>query len=316
MGGRRLKLARPALLVLLTLLALIAGMAVAAPAAPAQPSEPVTITWLVMEVPPFFNYNQGRPPRKPEELHGSGLDGLQRLLISRMPSEVNHVFVEAGLPRFEAMARGDQAVCSMFHVRTPERLQWLYFTHLLPPLESRELHVVVRRDQLARFQAKGAPLELSALLKRGDLKGLLPRDRSFGPRINALLATAGDNAPATVVSGHGMHILPMLRAGRMDYTLEYPLVVETFLHENPQGPDLAMLPLVEGRSTELATVACSRNPAGRRAIEIIDAAERSLAQDPHRDALILEWRGTVSEADRVRLRRYLDERARSGPQIE
>ena len=312
MGRERLK--KAAFAALLPALLLAAGMARAAAAAP---SEPDTITWLVMEMPPFFSYNKGQPPTTPQELQRGEIDGLQRLLISQMPAEVKHEFVEASLPRFEAMAREGRAVCSMFHLRTPERLQWLYFTHLLPPLESRELHVVVRRDQLPRFQTdKGAPIALSALLNRSDLSGLLARDRSFGKRINGLLTDAGDKAPGTVVLGHGLHLLPMLRAGRMDYTLEYPLVVSTYLHDNPQGQDLALLPLVEGRSTQVATVGCSRSPAGKRAVELIDAAERRLAQDPQRDALIRDWRGTIDEADRLRLKRYLDERAKGGPQIE
>lgn len=305
-GGRLIKAALTALLALLFM-----GPATAAP------GEPETITWLVMEMPPFFSYDKGKPPSTPQDLQHGEIDGLQRLLIAQMPADVRHVFVEASLPRFEAIARSDQAICSMFHLRTPERLEWLYFTHLLPPLESRELHVVVRRDRLARFQsAKGAPLELQALLKRSHLSGLLARDRFFGSRINGLLAAAGDKAPGRVVLGHGLHLLPMLRAGRMDYTLEYPLVVETYLHDNPDGPDLALLPLVEGRSTLLATVACSRNPAGLRAIEMIDAATRRLAQSPQRDALIREWRGAMSATDRERLGRYMDERAKGGPQIE
>jgi uncharacterized protein (TIGR02285 family) len=147
MGRGRLKTA--AFAALLTLLSTTAAHAA---------TEPDTITWLVTEMPPFFSYNKGQPPTTPQELQRGEIDGLQGLLIAQMPPEVKQVFVEMSLPRFEAMAREGRAVCSMFHLRTPERLQWLYFTHLLPPLESRELHVVVRRDRLARFQRKGAPI--------------------------------------------------------------------------------------------------------------------------------------------------------------
>ena len=307
MGGRRL-IGRLRIAALLGLLA--SGLAQADPA----PQE--SITWLVMDMPPFFSFAGGKAPTRVDELQNGEIDGLQRLLIQHMPSNVKHVFEEAGLQRFEAQARGGEAICSMFHMRTPERMQWLYFTHLLPPLDSRELHVVVRRDQLERFKANGTALELTQLLQRSDLVGLLPRDRSFGTRINGLLAAAGDKAPPTVVRGANMHLLPMLRAGRMDYTLEYPLVVDAYLRDNPQGPDLALLPFMEGQSTRLATVACGRSPAGRRAMELIDAAERSLAQDPKLDTLIREWRGSLSDVDRQRLKRYFDERAKSGLHIE
>ena len=297
--------------------ALAAGLGIMGSAAQAGPAEPLTITWLVLEMPPHFSYPEGRPPQSADELgkHGE-IDGMQRLLIAQMPPTIQHRFVEAGLMRFETMAKQGEAVCSMFHVKTPERLQWLYFTHLLPPLDSRDLHVVVRRDSLKRFTDHGQSLQLSELLQRKDLVGLLPRNRAYGSRIDGLLQAAGDAAPKTVNLGHAAHVLPMLRAGRMDYTLEYPSVVAEYLRENPEGPPLAELPLVEGRSTNLATASCSRSPAGRRAIEAIDAATRSLAQSPQRDALIREWRGPLSENDRERLKRYMDERARSGPQID
>ncbi len=277
----------------------------------------LSISWLVVEMPPHFSYPEHRPPKEPADLgqHGE-IDGLQRLLIAQMPREVRHVFVEASLSRFESMARQGEAVCSMFHVRTPERLEWLYFTHLLPPMDSRDLHVVVRQDALPHFVEHGQAVQLSALLGRKELTGLLPRERSYGPRIDGLLQAAGDAAPKTVNVGHNMHVLPMLRAGRMDYTLEYPSVLAEYLRSNPDGPALSALPIVEGRSTNLATAACSRSPAGRRAIEAIDAAARSLARSPQRDALIREWRGPMSDADRQRLNSYMNERARNGPQIE
>ncbi len=294
-----------------------AAAALALAATWANADTPLTITWLVMEMPPHFSYPEHRPPKEPADLgqHGE-IDGLQRLLIAQMPATVEHRFTEAGLARFESMARQGEAVCSMFHVRTPERLQWLHFTHLLPPMDSRDVHVVVRLNALPRFTESGQTLQLSELLRRKELTGLLPRERSYGRRIDGLLQAAGDAAPKTVNVGHNMHVLPMLRAGRMDYTLEYPSVLAEYLRTNPDGPPLTALPLVEGHSTNLATAACSRSPAGRQAIEAIDAAVRSLARSPRRDALIREWRGTMSDADRQRLNDYMNERARNGPQIE
>ena len=303
MGGRGLK-------------ALVAS-ALAACAIGAGAATPLTITWLVVEMPPHFSYPEHHAPRTPEELgqHGE-IDGLQRLLIAQMPPEIQHNFVEASLSRFESMARLGEPVCSMFHVRTPERLQWLYFTPLLPPMDSRDLHVVVRRDSMPRFVEGGQTLQLTELLRRRELTGLLPSERSYGRHIDGLLQAAGDAAPKKVNVGHNMHLLPMLRAGRMDYTLEYPSVLAEYLRTNPDGPPLVALPITEGRSTNLATAACSRSPAGRRAIEAIDQAARSLARSPQRDALIREWRGPLSDSDRQRLNAYLNERAKSGPQIE
>ncbi|HEX2011235.1 MAG TPA: hypothetical protein VJN44_09890, partial [Roseateles sp.] len=96
-----------------------------------------------------------------------------------------------------------------------------------------------------------------------------------------------------------------------------PAVVDDFQRSLGGTPELLKLPLAEGRSTQLATAACSRTPEGRRLIEAIDLAVRQLAQDPQRERWIKAWRGeALDEADRQKVLRYLDERARGGPQVE
>jgi uncharacterized protein (TIGR02285 family) len=279
--------------------------------------KPAVLRWLVQDLPPHFSYHEGRPPQRPEDLGQGEVDGFLRLLIARLP-QYRHEFIEAGLPRFEALVRQGETVCSLLHVRTPERLQWLYFTHLYPALASRQIHVIVRQDQLHRFASTdGQPLQLAELLQHQDLSGLLPRNRSFGPRIDQLLKAAGEQGPKTLALGRSTHVLAMLKAGRMDHTLEYPGVVDEFQHSHPDGAELARLPLAEGRSTALATAACSRNPAGRQAIAAIDQVVRQLAAAAQREAWLRQWRPEGLEPeDRQRLQRNLDERARGPAQIE
>lgn len=295
------------------LAAALTTCAAAVPAAePAADREP--LLWLVQDLPPHFSYVGGHPPQKPADLANGELDGFLRLLIARMP-QYQHRFVEASFPRFEVLVRQGETICSLLHVKTPERLEWMYFTHLHTPLFSRQLHVIVHRDQLTRFSSdRGQPLQLAQLLKRGDLVGLLQKDRSYGPRIDALL-TQAETPPQKIVAGRSMHLLGMLRARRMDYTLEYPTVVDEY--QRGRKPELVKLPIAEGRSTNVATAGCSRTPEGRRAIEALDGAVRSLAQDAKREAWVRQWRGEhLDEADRTRLYRYMDERARGGAQIE
>ena len=235
----------------------------------------------------------------------------------QVPGGVARLSLGPAAARPRALVRQGETVCSLLHVRTPERLQWLYFTHLYPALASRQIHVIVRQDQLHRFASTdGQPLQLAELLQRQDLSGLLPRNRSFGPRIDQLLKAAGEQGPKTLALGRSTHVLAMLKAGRMDYTLEYPGVVDEFQHSHPDGAELARLPLAEGRSTALATAACSRNPAGRQAIAAIDQVVRQLSA-AQRESWLRQWRPEGLEPeDRQRLQRYLDERARGPAQIE
>lgn len=124
---------------------------------------------------------------------------------------------------------------------------------------------------------------------------------------------------------HGTHLLNMLRAHRMDYTLEYPSVVDNFLKNANAKNDtdshaeqqLLKLPFAEGRSTAVVTAGCSRSPEGLKQITAIDRAVRQLAQDPQRETWLRSWRGhPPDERDRQLINHFMDERARGGPQIE
>lgn len=300
-------------------IATLAGLlGVVAGAAWAQPAPLGTIHWVAQDAPPHFSFVQGHPPRSVAELGRGEVDGFMRVLLARMP-EWRHEFVEASTARYEAESRRGQTLCSTIHVRTPERLQWAWFSHLYPPLVSREIHVVVRRELLDQLNAErggDGRLQLAALLKRPELRLLVPRDRAFGPQVDNLLAryTVPRRAVGAKLSSQ---MLDMLRAGRMDYTLEYPAVVTDYLARVGEPGALVALPMAEGLSTLLATVSCSRTPEGRRQIEAIDAAVRELARDPNREAWVREWRGERSSPqDMKRLNAYMDERARGGARVE
>ncbi|CAM3742909.1 TIGR02285 family protein [Roseateles saccharophilus] len=294
------------------LVALLAiGVARAAP-----PIE--TIRWVAQDMPPHFSFVQGHAPRSVAELGNGEVDGFMRLLLARMPG-YRHEFVAASTARYEAESRRGETLCSTLHVRTPARMTWAYFSHLYPPLISREIHVVVRRESLARMN-QGRPgdgrLVLAELLKRDDLHLLLARDRAYGAQIDNQLAQQA--VPRMTVGAQlSSQLLNMLRAGRMDYTLEYPSIVKDYLKRIGDPDALVALPVAEGLSTLVATVSCSRTPEGRRRIEAIDAAVRALAREPDREAWVREWRGDrVDPADLKRLNAYMDERARGGPRIE
>lgn len=300
------------------LAASLAAVATSASAATPAPVPAGIIRWVVQDMPPHFNFPHGRPPRSVAELGRGEVEGFLKLLLARMDGW-QHEFIEAGTARYEAESRRGRTLCSAMHVRTPERLQWAWFSHLYPALASREIHVVVRRELLERLvpgRVEDGRLPLAELLQRPELRLIVARDRAFGPQVDALLA---QHTVARVPVGAkvGAQLLDMLRAGRMDYTLEYPTVVSDYLARQGDADALVSLPMAEGQSTALATVSCSRTAEGRRALEAIDAAVRELARDPRREAWVRAWRGDrTTPQDWKRLNAYMDERARGGPRIE
>ncbi|WP_310383352.1 hypothetical protein [Roseateles sp.] len=279
----------------------------------ANAAEP-PIRWFVQDAPPLLSFVDGQPPRQAQDLKNGEVDGFLRLLIAELP-EFRHEFFDATLPRFELMVKSGETVCSLLHKRSPERLKDRYFTSTLPWLTSNQLYLVVRRDQLEKFAGLGRPVALAELLRRQDLSGLLTRDRSYGRQIDTLLQGPHQGAIKTLSVRKGSQLLIMLRAKRMDYVLETQAEVKEFLGAGEA--DLLMLPLKEGPTESLRYVSCSRTPAGRMQIEAIDRAIRKLAGDPQREVWLRNWLGSSLDVqERRRLLRYLDERARSGPQIE
>ncbi|MBH9578312.1 hypothetical protein [Inhella proteolytica] len=275
-----------------------------------------TIRWVVHDMPPVFSLPGGHTPKRASEFGHGELDGLQRLLVARLP-QFQHEFVVAVPTRFEALVRQGEPICSLLPRRTPERLSWLYFTPTHPPLNSRAVHLVTRAELLPRLNALGTPLSLARVLQEAGLQGVLTRDRSFGPRIDQLLQTQGQALLQGALAWRGQNLLSMLQAGRMDYTLEHPVLVDEYLRQQGSGVALVKLPLLEAQAISQATVACARNPAGRRHIEAIDAVIRALARAPDRSAWLKEWLGELPEpGDRERIDRFMDARARRGAQIE
>jgi hypothetical protein len=81
----------------------------------------------------------------------------------------------------------------------------------------------------AAGELEAARASLARELLQSELVGLLPRDRSYGPKADAALQGAGPRAPKTVVTGRQSHLLAMLLAQRMDYTLDYASAVDEYL---------------------------------------------------------------------------------------
>lgn len=290
-------------LALLLLLAMPTAKAATAP-----------MRWFVQDAPPLFVLTNGQAPRQAADLKNGEVDGFLRLVIAELPS-FRHEFFDATLPRFELMVKSGETVCSPLHKRSPERLKDRYFTSTVPWLRSNQNYLVVRRDQVEKFAGLPQPVSIADLMQRKDLTGLLARDRSYGRQIDGLLQGPNQGAIKTLSVRKVSQLLVMLRAKRMDYTLETKAEVMEFLGAGDE--DLLLLPVKEGQTDSLRYVSCSRTPEGRVQIEAIDRAIRKLAGDPQRELWLRNWLGNSLDApERKRLLRYLDERARGGAQIE
>ncbi|WP_409981927.1 hypothetical protein [Roseateles sp.] len=283
--------------------------------APARAEPAQALRWMVQESPPHFNFVNGRPPATPEELDTGSVGRYLRQLLGRLPG-YRVEFVEANASRVEQQARQGETFCATQIKRTPQRLQWLYFTPLFPVLAGEEFRLVLRADLAARISPEGQRPSLAELLNQSGLRVQVAVGRSFNPAIDALLAL--HEVPRVQLdSRQSRRLLELVRGGRIDMTIEYGSIVRRFLGGRDAADGVTSLAFVEHQTPFDVMVACTRNAGGRAAIEAIDAAVREIAREGLRAPWVSAWReGGADAAALKRLQAYLDERAKGGPRID
>ncbi|WP_374434845.1 hypothetical protein [Inhella sp.] len=197
--------------------------------------------------------------------------------VDRMIVEV----LQPGLPQFRheqlqaspnrldiELTRTDVAVCSPAMSKTPQRAQRYRYTQ--PLFRFLPAGVVLRREQALR--SGPGPLALQQLLAQGLRFGVVGY-RAYGPRVDALLERHEAQRQRFILSQSNQAVLAMLARGHgVDAVLVYGFELRHFALQQPElGAELVWRPLQELDDTQLSYTACSRNPAGERAAQAIDA---------------------------------------------
>jgi len=252
----------------LSRLALVAAAAAACCAAKAAPER--EITWILTDRPPLFILRDGAAPTSAKDL-GDGLsDRRLKALIAAMPGYV-HRFKVLNVGRTWLEMGSGAHVCISSSLRNPERDKVAYFT----PFDMVEgLHLVIRADKRQLVSGGQPSVSLASLVRRKDVRGALTAQRSYTMAVDEILAKAQPPIPR-VSTVSGTQFLGMLAFDRMDYTIEYPAVVEDQLKRVAQpAPQqrIEVLRIDEVPSTVQTYAACTRDAWGERTIRDIDAA--------------------------------------------
>jgi uncharacterized protein (TIGR02285 family) len=236
----------------------------------AAPDKPV-MTWLIQDFPPLAMPVNGQPTV-------GVTDVLLRLIAQQWP-QVEHRYVVSNTPRgMASLANGEQA-CFNGAVLTPERERFAYFTvtNFVIPLQ-----LITRPEVVTQLPRNTAgEVLLDQLFDKADLRGLLVRQRSYLPQVDALLANrvSAPGIDYAVLADGGGNIFKMVALSRADYTLDYDFALTYQQHKAPgffKDRHLLAVP-VAGMAPFLSGIACPRTPWGRDAIMKIDALVAGLA---------------------------------------
>ena len=144
----------------------------------------------------------------------------------------------------------------------------------------------MRKESLQQITQGGSSVALSGLRARGDIKGLLLVKRSYGPIIDAMTDTPGLERISTT---DNQNLLRMLDGKRMDYTIEYPYVLEYMRRQSTFRNELVTVPLAETSKPLVGYVACTRNAWGAAVMADIDKAIRGAARDEAYREAAVHW---------------------------
>lgn len=226
------------------------------------------LAWMEAVAPPFF-IHEG--PFK-----GQGYQDLLTEIIKRHLPEYQHSHMQANITRHHQQWKQGENVCSVGMYKTPERLQFTYYSipsvFTLPPV------LIIMKERFADFGGKKT-ISLAGLLKEGRMVVGRSPNRSYGVEFDKALKqwSTERNTFSYESPELSLNLFKMLQAGRIDALPGLPEEA-MYLAETMGMRDAIMTLNVEENQANpeasLSYVACSKTDWGKEAIQRINRVLR------------------------------------------
>jgi len=221
------------------------------------------INWVRISFPPFLVLEG-------DQASGLGVD-IEKVLRQNMP-EYEHGSTDSNIKRLHALLeKGAPCACADYLIRTPA-FEDKYYYSSSPTMITPTHRIIALKRNREKFGA-GGRLSLERLLEKRELRLGVAADRSFGTEIDDILkAHSGDKHIYKHYSLTSPEVMiQMLLAGRVDYIIEYPPIVQYFEKKLEITEELAIY-AIEEKSQLWTTgwLACTKNEQGKQVIEKAD----------------------------------------------
>ncbi|MES2936918.1 MAG: TIGR02285 family protein [Pseudomonadota bacterium] len=250
---------------------LIASFLIAflAPAS-AQTAQRESIMWVA---PNFSPYTITEGPDK-----GQGIIDKATAILTKRLSGVEYEYAPAAALRLFELMKAKPNVCTGVVLRTAEREQFAEFTshaavRVLPN------GIITTRDRyvaLKPYLNENGELRLDAALADGKYRLAINKSRSYGPRMDGILAMpAFQNAVVrfdeTTMSSRFMKLLIQKEHAEFDMIVGYPIELKSKLNElRFNEKDFSFIPIAGEAALVSIPVSCSRSPLGKRYVAAVD----------------------------------------------
>lgn len=223
------------------------------------------ITWMVLDWPPWMII-EGEDAGKGRFNH------ILRVAQESLP-DYDHATEKMNWARFWHDVKNNNNVCYPFGLKTGDREKLVYYsaphTLVLPNA------IIIKKSTLEKL---GNPDKYSIidLLKNNKLKGYAEKNRSFSEKVDTLLKKNKIGSNLTRVTESAESLIKMVLMGRIDYTIEYPIVAA--YHEKKVGKPgtLTSIPIAEMEPFSYVYMNCTKNEWGKKVITKWNKALRKL----------------------------------------
>lgn len=252
------------------------------------------LTWMVLNWPPWMILEGADK--------GTGrFDHILQKAYESLP-QYNHVTEKMNWARFWHEVETGTNTCYLFGLKNAHREEIAYFsnphTFVLPNA------VVMKKTTIEKLGNPGS-FSIETLLKDKRFKGYAEKNRSFTKTIDNILKKHESSSSLTRVTESGESLIKMVMTGRIDYTIEYPIVAAYYEQKNGNPGIISSIPISEMDPFSYVYTACTRNAWGKKVIERWNDVL-------HRIKPTLEYRkiteiGHTDENELLRIRKYYEE---------
>lgn len=241
-----------------------------------------TVYWLKIDWPPFQIL-------KGEDAGKGRFDRLNKLLQEHL-DQYEHENIEMNWARYWQEVKEGNHILNSMAIKTEERLHYTIYSD---PVSFSLPHRIIMAKSKIDKMGNPESVSLTEFLTDSQYSGILEQGRSYA-------ATLDSELEKREIEGNYLRkpldveqILNMIISGRVDYTIEYPLIVDYMLnkYDLPKEAAIGSIAIKELPPYVVAFVAAPKNSWGKEVIGDLNRVLGKLKQEKsYRDMHLMYFR--------------------------
>lgn len=215
--------------------------------------------------------------------------------------EYEHATERMNWARFWYEIENNKNICYVFGLKSIEREKIAYFsaphTLVLP-------NAIIVKKETAELLDNPSTYSIIELMKDDRFKGYVEKNRSFTKKIDIILKDHEEESNLRRVSQSAESLIKMVIAGRIDYTLEYPIVSSYYQKKLDASGSLVGISISEMDPYSYVYMGCTKNEWGREIIEKWNAALMRIK--PTEEYRMITEVGHEDEKELMSIRKYYE----------